>query len=814
KSSDEDDDDDDIDDQSDAAADDDDDDQEDEDEQDDDDQDDNDDDQDSDNDDDDFVHPKLSTHDEEAKDEESFDPIVQTPSQVENSDDESHDDESYGMNVGGDEGPDAEDDDEELYEDVNINLEGRDVQMTDVHTTQVLEDTHVTLTLVNPDGQQQITTTVEPLLLTATTLSPPSILTISQVQQAPAPSPTTAPSTFLQDLLNFGSLFGFDHRLKTLEANFSKFMETNQFTEAVSFIPAQAENKDLLNKLDENIQKIIKDQVKVQVSNILPKIEKTVDEQLEAEVLNRASNSSKTSYDVAADLSELELKKILVENMEGNKSIYRSDEQRNLYKALVDAYECENIILDTYGDTVTLKRRCDDEDKNKEPSAGSDRGSKRRQAGKEPESTSDPKEKASKTSGKSTEGSKSHQKTASESQSVKEPMQTTQDLEEPSHQEFKTATHKSIQPWISDLAKQADSRTSFNELMDTLVDFSVFLMNWLKVDTLTLELLVGLTYELMKGSCKSLVELEFFLEEVYKPLPLIPNSRGCCVIPFDHFINNDLEYLRGGASSRKYTTSITKTKAADYGHIKWIENLVPRTIWSQAPVSYDKYALWEISHWWRKRQQFYGFAANRESARDVYSKCKIIVVIELWIVKWHNYKHMDWISVRKLINLTVEERFAFNVSLRMFTRSIVIQRRVEDLQLGIESYQKKLNLIKPYTYRSDLKRKEDYTAYSNLRGFIYQNKDKQNQLIRIDGFHKFSDGTLNDVRTALDDRLNGIRIKYLLQTIWRRSDKERAAAMIQAIDKQLKTRRIMRSLEKFVGGRLHEGDFRMIQRTI
>nr|GFC65233.1 hypothetical protein [Tanacetum cinerariifolium] len=39
------------------------------------------------------------------------------------------------------------------------------------------------------------------------------------------------------------------------------------------------------------------------------------------------------------------------------------------------------------------------------------------------------------------------------------------------------------------------------------------------------------------------------------------------------------------------------------------------------------------------------------------------------------------------------------------------------------------------------------------------------------------------------------------------SDKDRAAAMIQAIDNQLKTRRIMRSLDKFVGGRLYEGDF-------
>nr|GEW20261.1 hypothetical protein [Tanacetum cinerariifolium] len=103
----------------------------------------------------------------------------------------------------------------------------------------------------------------------------------------------------------------------------------------------------------------------------------------------------------------------------------------------------------------------------------------------------------------------------------------------------------------------------------------------------------------------------------------------------------------------------------------------------------------------------------------------------------------------KLSNLTVEERFAFNVSLRMFTRSIVIQRRVEDLQLGFKSYQKRLNLTKPDTYRFDLKRREAYTAYSNPRGFIYQNKDKKNRLMRIDKLHKFSDGTLNDVRNAL-----------------------------------------------------------------
>nr|GEY00530.1 hypothetical protein [Tanacetum cinerariifolium] len=115
--------------------------------------DDNDNDQDLDNDGNDLVHPKLSTHNEEDKDDESFDPIFQTPSHEEKSNDEGNDDVSLGMNVGGDKGPDAEDDDE-LYKDLNINLEGREVQIMDVHTTQVFKDTHVTLTLVNPDGQQ------------------------------------------------------------------------------------------------------------------------------------------------------------------------------------------------------------------------------------------------------------------------------------------------------------------------------------------------------------------------------------------------------------------------------------------------------------------------------------------------------------------------------------------------------------------------------------------------------------------------------------------------------------------------------------
>nr|GEY41252.1 hypothetical protein [Tanacetum cinerariifolium] len=180
--------------------------------------------------------------------------------------------------------------------------------------------------------------------------------------------------------------------------------------------------------------------------------------------------------EVAADLSEMKLKKILIEKMKGNKFIQLSDEQRNLYKALFDAYEADKTILDSYGETVILKRRRDDDDDQDEgASAGSDQGSKRRREGKEPESASAPLETATRSACWSTTGSKSQQVSARESPFAEEPVQTTSQLDEPSYPVFETdrdwnktlpAVQGSTQTWISELAKQADSHSSFNELLD------------------------------------------------------------------------------------------------------------------------------------------------------------------------------------------------------------------------------------------------------------------------------------------------------------------------------------------------------------
>ncbi|GKB25055.1 hypothetical protein Tco_0864456 [Tanacetum coccineum] len=169
---------------------------------------------------------------------------------------------------------------------------------------------------------------------------------------------------------------------------------------------------------------------------------------------------------------------------------------------------------------------------------------------------------------------------------------------------------------------------------------------------------------------------------------------------------------------------------------------------------------------------------------------------------------------QKLTNLTIDERYNLNVALRMFTKRIVIQRRVEDLQLGVESYQKKLNLTKPDTYRSNIRNKTAYTSHSDPHGIIYVDQFKRKTLLRTDELHKFSDGMLNDVRTALHDIAAGIRMEYLPMRKWSNLDKKRARVMVQDIDKQLYQRRLMWNLEMFVGGRIYGKDLRLLERTI
>ncbi|GJS22033.1 hypothetical protein Tco_0450665 [Tanacetum coccineum] len=150
----------------------------------------------------------------------------------------------------------------------------------------------------------------------------------------------------------------------------------------------------------------------------------------------------------------------------------------------------------------------------------------------------------------------------------------------------------------------------------------------------------------------------------------------------------------------------------------------------------------------------------------------------------------------------------------IFTRSIVILKRVEDLQLGVESYQKKLNITKPATFRSSISKLTLYTTYKNPQEIIYQDKLKRNKLMRSDELYKFFDGTLTSVRRVLHDIASSLEMEYLPKRTWSKLDRKRSRIMIKVIDQQLFERRLIRNLEKFVGGREYGNDFRLLEQTI
>nr|GEV26646.1 integrase, catalytic region, zinc finger, CCHC-type, peptidase aspartic, catalytic [Tanacetum cinerariifolium] len=95
--------------------------------------------------------------------------------------------------------------------------------------------------------------------------------------------------------------------------------------------------------------------------------------------------------------------------------------------------------------------------------------------------------------------------------------------------------------------------------------------------------------------------------------------------------------------------------------------------------------------------------------------------------------------------------------------------------------------------------------------------DRSAMMMRVDEIHKFSDGTLQQIDEALDYRIKEFRINRMnpgLNTrFWTRKDVDQSKAFMFAIQRRLKTKKIFRNLESFVGGRVREEDYRLLKRT-
>ncbi|GJR76428.1 hypothetical protein Tco_0088793 [Tanacetum coccineum] len=106
---------------------------------------------------------------------------------------------------------------------------------------------------------------------------------------------------------------------------------------------------------------------------------------------------------------------------------------------------------------------------------------------------------------------------------------------------------------------------------------------------------------------------------------------------------------------------------------------------------------------------------------------------------------------------------------------------------------------------------------NNLDGKLVGYLETRKRFMRTKELHKFGDGTLIFVRDELNQMLGNLQLGYnktMKRRMWKKLDQQRTSIMIRDINKKLLERRILRSLEKFVGGREYGDDVRLLQRTI
>ncbi|GJZ61872.1 hypothetical protein Tco_0618009 [Tanacetum coccineum] len=309
---------------------------------------------------------------------------------------------------------------------------------------------------------------------------------------------------------------------------------------------------------------------------------------------------------------------------------------------------------------------------------------------------------------------------------------------------------QSEQPWFNQMVSAIKDPFTFNDLMATSIDFSN-------------------------------IELEYNFQECFNALTE--------KLDWNNPEGDHLEFLTTSDPEKTYTTSITKTKAAQY-EIVGIKDMT---------LHFGVLSNMRMTKMLKKgssiRAKGVSFGTNiryghleeivvKKVDRQLY-KFKEGVFVDLHL---NDIEDMMLLIVQhKTFHLNDSDIVDFIVALRMFTRNLIIKRHVEDLQLGVESYQKKLNITAPQKTFPEIKFKELYTPSYKPPG------DELHH--RILDFHLGYN-------------------KEMSRRKWTAIDKKRSELMVEIIDKQMRERQIIQNLERLVGAQELEMDYKLMTRTV
>ncbi|GJY38243.1 hypothetical protein Tco_0424607 [Tanacetum coccineum] len=302
-----------------------------------------------------------------------------------------------------------------------------------------------------------------------------------------------------------------------------------------------------------------------------------------------------------------------------------------------------------------------------------------------------------------------------------------------------------------------------NSLLSQTGDIGVFIDWFCKkqgITELTSEHLEGPAYEVVKAFHPDVIHLQFQMEECHK---LLTNQVAEGLLRYNVSKPLPLGDPPGHKGDR-LALSITKMKAASYPDVG-LELM---------------------------RQLFYidRYSADTNRRAIVRTHMRILSVVRIEVFSVYGYDYMKKIVLQRANNqeytiaesdfkdlylsdfedlyllnlqghlnhLPPKDKKILSTAVNLWIRNLVIKKRVEDFQLGIESYQTQLNLTKPRWEATGLEFMHDYKILDSPSVVVFRDRYGMQMIMRFNEIHKFSDETLQQIDEALDYRVKEFKV--------------------------------------------------------
>ncbi|GKB81838.1 hypothetical protein Tco_0948733 [Tanacetum coccineum] len=236
-------------------------------------------------------------------------------------------------------------------------------------------------------------------------------------------------------------------------------------------------------------------------------------------------------------------------------------------------------------------------------------------------------------------------------------------------------------------------------------------------------------------------------------------------------------------------------------HIDQMKNFLQSDIVNKCIKKFNPYARYGVENWKNPHAKIFYIRIQKEPGRpkeEIYSNLSITEP---------DYKNLNKNDIEDMYLLIMNNKVPDYAntgllwSLLVFIRSSVIWERVHGFQLGIESYQQKINLTAPtITFPGIEEYDMFFILYELVHGIIYTNSKKEKRVMRPSEIHKFCDATLRKTLEGLKSYYNHVKYGYVQKELT--NDKVEFLKLFEEeIEVRLNYRDQMRRWEMYVNGR-------------